>query len=84
VIDWVSRHVSDEAEAVFIGGNGFRAAQAIDTLERRLGRLVLESNQVLLWSILAQVGSSADIRGYGRLFREPLTRTAPRAGSPRP
>lgn len=69
MIDWVSRHVSDDAEAVFIGGNGFRAAQAIDTLERRLGRLVIESNQVLLWSILSKVHSSVEIRGYGRLFR---------------
>lgn len=69
VIDWVSRHVGDEAEAVVIGGNGFRAAQAVDPLERRLGRLVIESNQALLWSILSQVHASVEIRGYGRLFR---------------
>jgi maleate isomerase len=69
VIDWVSRHVGDEAEAVVIGGNGFRAARAIDALERRLGRLVIESNQALLWSILSQVHASVEIRGYGRLFR---------------
>jgi maleate isomerase len=69
VTDWVCRHVSDAAEAVVIGGNGFRAAQAIDTLERRLGRLVIESNQVLLWSILSRVSSRAEIRGFGSLFR---------------
>jgi maleate isomerase len=72
VIDWVSRHVSDEAQGVFIGGNGFRAARAVDTLERRPGRLVLESNQVLLWSILSKVHSSVEIRGYGKLFRANL------------
>ena len=53
IVEWISRHVSDDAEAVFIGGTGFRAARAIETLEERLGRPVLESNQVLLWSILA-------------------------------
>jgi len=69
VVDWVCRHVDDEAEAVVIGGNGFRAAHAIEPLERRLGRLVIESNQVLLWSILAQVHADVEIRGYGSLFR---------------
>jgi maleate isomerase len=68
VIDAVRRDLADEAEAVFIAGNGFRAAPAIEELERRTGRLVLEANQVLLWSILAATGTTWDIAGYGRLF----------------
>jgi len=67
-VRWVSRHVSDAAEAVFIGGNGFRCAGAIDALEELLGRPVLESNQMLLWSALDEVGATLDIRGYGRLL----------------
>lgn len=69
VVDWVIRHVPTEADAVFIGGNGFRAAEAIEELERRTGLLVLESNQVLLWSILTAVAMSWEVDGYGRLFR---------------
>ncbi len=53
VIDWVEHHVEDRAEAVFLAGNGFRAAGAIDELELRTGRLVIEANQALLWGILA-------------------------------
>jgi maleate isomerase len=68
VIDWVVRHVGDEADAVFLAGNGFRAAAAIEELERRTGLLVLESNQVLLWAILAAMPSSWEVTGYGRLF----------------
>jgi maleate isomerase len=68
IIEWISRHVSDDAEAVFIGGTGFRAARAIEGLEARLGRPVLESNQVLLWSILAEVHADVEVGGYGRLF----------------
>jgi maleate isomerase len=68
VVEWGSRHVPDRAEAVFIGGNGFRAAAAIDALECRTGRPVLESNQLLLWEILAQTGSRLPVRGFGRLF----------------
>ena len=33
VCEWTSRHVEDAAQAVFIGGNGFRAAGAIQALE---------------------------------------------------
>jgi maleate isomerase len=68
VIEWICRHVSDEAEAVFIGGTGFRAARMIGPLEQRLGRPVLESNQVLLWSILSRMEADIEVDGYGRLF----------------
>jgi maleate isomerase len=68
IIEWICRHVSDDAQSVFIGGNGFRAARAIETLEGRLGRPVLESNQVLLWSILTTVRADFEVEGYGRLL----------------
>ena len=68
VCAWTSGHVSDAAEAVFIGGNGFRAAGAIAELEAAIGRPVLTSNQVLLWNLLAQAGASGDVSGYGELF----------------
>jgi maleate isomerase len=68
VRDWTSQHVDDDAEAVFIGGNGFRAARAIDELEAALGRPVLTSNQVLLWQLLARADATFPIDGYGRLF----------------
>jgi maleate isomerase len=68
VLEWITRHVGDDADVVFIGGNGFRAARAIAPLEARLGCLVLESNQVLLWSILAAVNAEFEVVGYGRLF----------------
>jgi maleate isomerase len=68
VYDWTSSHVSDHADAVFIGGNGFRASGAIDRLERTLGRPVLTSNQVLLWKLIADAHASIAVAGYGRLF----------------
>jgi maleate isomerase len=77
VYQWTSRHVDDQAEAVFIGGNGFRAAGAIAALEAAIGRPVLTSNQVLLWHLLAQAGATFEVSGYGRLFvHEPGRRTA--------
>jgi maleate isomerase len=60
--------VSGEVEAVFMGGNGFRVAEAIAPLETALGRPVLTSNQVLLWNILTSAEATFTIRGYGQLF----------------
>jgi maleate isomerase len=75
VVEWTSRHMSDQAEAVFMSGNGFRAAGAIAPLEAALGRPVLTSNQVLLWNLLASAGATFTIGGYGRLFaHEPPSR----------
>jgi maleate isomerase len=68
VAAWISRHVADSAQAIFIGGNGFRAAGAIEALEATIGRPVLTSNQVLLWQLLAWADDSFVIEGYGRLF----------------
>jgi maleate isomerase len=68
VVEWCSRHVPGDAEAIFIGGNGFRAAVAIEPLERTTECLVLESNQLLLWEILARTGSTLSVRCFGRLF----------------
>ncbi|WP_410812187.1 hypothetical protein [Micromonospora sp. 067-2] len=72
VVEWVAQHLCDRAEALFIGGNGFQAARAVHDLERRTGRLVLEANQVLLWSVLKNAGVSMAVQGFGKLFdRQP-------------
>jgi maleate isomerase len=68
VFDWVREHTPDEAEAVFIGGNGFRAVGVIEALEHELGRPVLSANQVLLWAALRAAHSDVAISGYGRLL----------------
>ena len=64
MIDWVSSTVDASSEAIFIAGNGFRAAQAIETLEHRTGQLVLEANQVLLYA----TRTTLQVDGYGRLL----------------
>ncbi len=75
VYDWTSRHVPDDAEAVFIAGNGFRAAGAIGALEATLDRPVITANQVLLWALLALAHATFEITGYGQLFaRNPRRR----------
>jgi hypothetical protein len=52
-----------------MAGNGFRAARAVPELEQRTGRLVLQANQVLLWSIIAATNAPLTIKGWGTLLR---------------
>ncbi|NUR25540.1 MAG: maleate cis-trans isomerase [Catenulispora sp.] len=67
--DWLTAHVPEDAEAVVIGGNGFRAVGIIEALEAALGRPVVTANQVLLWAALrAASASTVEVTGYGRLF----------------
>jgi maleate isomerase len=67
--EWVLHHVEDSADAVFIGGNGFRAAQAVHALEAGLDRPVLTSNQVLLWRVLTYAGAIVQVGDrHGKLF----------------
>jgi maleate isomerase len=77
VRDWVANHLDDRVEAVFFGGNGFRAAGTVDDIERRTGALVLAANQVLLWAVLRATHTALPITGYGRLLREPPPGTVP-------
>jgi len=66
--DWILTHTPDTAEAVFVGGNGFRSVGVIAALEEALARPVLTANQVLLWGMLEAIDSPVSPRGYGQLF----------------
>jgi maleate isomerase len=69
LFDWVKANTSSSAEAVVIGGNGFRSVGVIEALERELDRPVLTANQVLLWAALKAAGATAnEVTSYGRIF----------------
>jgi maleate isomerase len=70
--EWVRAHTPGEAEAVFIGGNGFRAVGIIKALEHALGRPVLTANQVAFWHALRLSGARVPIVDYGQIFGREL------------
>ena len=68
--DQVCARTPDDADAVVIGGNGFRAVGAIAALEQTLERPVVTANQALLWAALKTAGANPSaVAGYGRIFR---------------
>jgi len=68
VYEWARAHVPEAAEAVLIGGNGFRAVGAIQALEQALGRPVLTANQVLFWHALRLARADVVVGNYGQIF----------------
>lgn len=70
--EWVRSNVPATADAVLIGGNGFRAVGVIEALEKDLGRPILTANQVTFWNALGAAGARPSITHYGRIFAEPL------------
>ena len=66
--DWVVTHTPATAEAIFIGGNGFRSVGTIAALEEQLARPVLTANQSLLWGLLQATHTKTTPTNYGTLF----------------
>ncbi len=70
VYAWTKANVPQDAEGVFMGGNGLGAIGVIQALEDTLGRPVLTANQVAFWQALRVVGMTSEVRQYGRIFTE--------------
>jgi len=65
---WIVEHTPADADAIVVGGNGFRAVGTIEALEADLGRPVLTANQVLLWGALRAADARPRVDHYGRIF----------------
>ena len=56
------------ADAMFISCTALPALSIIDRLEKKLGKIVLSSNQALIWETLEKVGINKSVTGFGKLF----------------
>ena len=57
-----------ESEAIFLSCTNLPALDIIDKLEKKLNKIVLSSNQVLIWDTLQSIGKNDSIKGFGKLF----------------
>ena len=58
----------DDSEALFISCTALPVLDLIEKLEKRLNKLVLSSNQTLIWEALNIVGNKKVVKGYGKIF----------------
>ena len=56
------------ADALFISCTALPTMSIIDKLEKKLGKIVLSSNQALIWDTLEKIGENDPINGFGKLF----------------
>jgi maleate cis-trans isomerase len=59
-----------EAQAIFISCSNFPTLGLIESLERKLAKPVVASNQASMWKMLRLMGDRRAVPGAGRLFRE--------------
>ena len=58
------------AEALFISCTALPALEIIKKLENKIKKIVLSSNQTLIWDSIRSVGYDSSIEGYGKLLRK--------------
>jgi len=58
------------AEALFISCTALPALEIIQKLENKIKKIVLSSNQALIWDSIRSVGYNSSIEGYGKLFKK--------------
>ena len=68
-----------DADAVVLSCTNWRTMDAIERLEKDLGKPVISTSQASIWAALRIVGHSESIDGYGRLLRDltPAKQTQP-------
>ena len=57
-----------EAEAIFLSCTNLPALNIVDKLEKKLTKIVLSSNQVLIWYTLQNIKKTEPVNGFGKLF----------------
>ena len=54
---------------LFVSCTALPVLSLIDKLEKKLGRVVLSSNQTLIWDTLNEINYNKNIDGFGQLFK---------------
>jgi len=53
---------------LFVSCTALPVLSIIDKLEKELNKVVLSSNQTLIWDALNLVGNKNIVKGYGKIF----------------
>ena len=59
-----------ETQAIFVSCSNFPTLGIIESMEKKLGKPIVASNQASMWKMLRLLGDKRAVPGAGRLFRE--------------
>jgi maleate isomerase len=58
-----------KSDGLFVSCTALPVLSLIDKLEKKLGKVVLSSNQTLIWETMKEINYTKNIDGYGQLFK---------------
>ena len=58
-----------DADALFISCTALPALEILERVEKKIKKIVLSSNQTLIWDTIRSIGYKSPVEGYGKLFR---------------
>ena len=58
----------DNSEALFVSCTALPVLSIIDKLEKKLNKIILSSNQTLIWEALNLIGNKEPVVGFGKIF----------------
>ena len=64
----LSKKDLSKSDALFVSCTALPVLSIIKDLEKKLGKIILSSNQTLIWDTLKQIKYENKIKGYGELF----------------
>ena len=67
--DVLSKIDLKDADALFVSCTALPVLPIIEKLEKKLDKIVLSSNQALIWDTLERIGKNKSIEGFGKLFK---------------
>ena len=68
VFDTIAKIDLSKSDALFVSCTALPVLSVIDELEKKIGKIILSSNQTLIWDTLKQINFKNKVAGYGELF----------------
>ncbi len=69
LFDVLSNLNLNKSDTLFVSCTALPVLSIIKDLEKKIGKIVLSSNQTLIWDTLKQINFNDEIKGYGELFK---------------
>ena len=69
IVEFASRACRPDADALLCSCTAWRTVEAVEEIERRIGKPVVTSNQASIWATLRVLGVTTPIPGFGQLLR---------------
>ncbi len=70
LLEVLTKMDTNDAEALFVSCTALPVFEIIQELENKIKKIVLSSNQALIWDSIRSVGYNSSIEGYGKLLRK--------------